>query len=111
MTAGPWPPTRTWIVAPVVLISSGWKLAGNGGTPAGIRHIISGSVQSVNHTATGDDSDDLRHGVAMDVYGEHGDLEKARALVGQRTLPFVVVLAHTLRRTRNPGLGADQEAR
>ena len=29
---------------------------------------------------------DLRHGVAMEMYGEHGDLEKVRALLGhQRT--------------------------
>ncbi len=33
-TAGPWPPKRTWIVAPSVLISRTWKLAGNGATAA-----------------------------------------------------------------------------
>ncbi len=29
---------------------------------------------------------DLRHGVAMEVYGEHGDLEKVRALLGHQRI-------------------------
>src|SRR4029077_9719302 len=33
-TAGPFPPTRTWIVAPSVLMPSVWKPGGNGRTSA-----------------------------------------------------------------------------
>jgi hypothetical protein len=29
---------------------------------------------------------DLRHGVAVEMYGEHGDLEKARALRGHQRI-------------------------
>ena len=36
---------------------------------------------------------DLRHGVAMEMYGEHGDLEKVRALLGHQRIDTTQVYA------------------
>jgi integrase/recombinase XerC len=37
---------------------------------------------------------DLRHGVAMEVYGQHHDLEQVRALLGHVRLETTQVYAH-----------------
>ena len=36
---------------------------------------------------------DLRHGVAMEMYGEHGDLEKVRALLGHKRIDTTQIYA------------------
>jgi len=36
---------------------------------------------------------DLRHGVAMEMYGEHGDLEKVRALLGHQRIDTTQIYA------------------
>jgi site-specific recombinase XerD len=36
---------------------------------------------------------DFRHGVAMEMYGEHGDLEKVRALLGHQRIDTTQIYA------------------
>ena len=36
---------------------------------------------------------DLRHGVAMEMYGKHGDLEKVRALLGHKRIDTTQIYA------------------
>lgn len=36
---------------------------------------------------------DLRHGVAMEMYAEHGDLEKVRALLGHQRIDTTQIYA------------------
>jgi site-specific recombinase XerC len=42
---------------------------------------------------------DLRHGVAMEMYGEHGDLEKVRALLGHQRIDTTQIYATFGRRS------------